>query len=129
MAAFPGIDRAAARIETRLVLQEQDRGLDRVHRRAAFVQHLCPCIERGLQGGAVRCVFFARHVLARNRACSAMDGEGPARLGRFTILGRRGDLSGERESRENEGEAGEKSSHARVIAGKVIHSTPRALFV
>ena len=122
----PGIDRTLARVETRLVFHDQDRRLDRVERAAAFGQHLRAGIERGLQGGAMRGVFFGRHAIARDGAGAAMDGERPPGL--RMVLRRDGVRNGEREARGRNGEAGEKSSHASVIAAKVIHSSLSWIF-
>ena len=78
--AVPGEYRAAPGVEQRIVLHRLDCGLDRIHRAAAFAQHLRARVERALQCSAIGRILLRRHIVARDGPCAAMNGDRPAGL-------------------------------------------------
>ena len=98
--------RAAPSVELGVVLHQQDRGLDRVHRAAASAQDGCTGIECALQRRLVFGFSFGSHVLARQRARAAMDRKRPGRLfvrDGFWRSGRSGDRDRQRQQAECDG--------------------------
>ncbi len=121
--AFGRKDRAAPRVEQRIVFENVDGGLDGIERRAAAVKHFSSGFSSLGQRGAIGRVALGPQRRALNDARAAVHHDGPVagcRAGRLRSLG-----DGQCGQCNDSGKHTTNLSHAETLSGAILRRSLR----